>query len=149
MCLFFHPSICLSTGGDPYSIMLSNITQNAMGQTPWGGTHIPYCFATFARMPWGRHLGGTLPGPARGDTLPGGVPCWGVPRQGTPQPGQDREYLAQRGVPCPGGTQVRMGGYPAGGYPGKVPPGQGQDGGTLPRGYPGRVPPAGYPPARS
>ena len=88
-------------------------------------------------MPWGRHQGGTLPGPARGggtllgpaggvpcqggtqvgyppsQVRTGGIPCRGYPGQVPPQPGQDG------GVPCPGGTlvgyppgQARMGGYP-------------------------------------
>ena len=71
---------CLSVcphGVYPYPIMLCNISQNAMGQTPRGGT---------------------LPGPAGGDTLQGGYPARGT---------------------LPGGTQVR---YPPvrsgwGGYP--------------------------------
>ena len=45
--------------------MLCNITQNAIGQL--GGY--------LARS----NRGDTLPGPARGGTLPGGVPWWGVP----------------------------------------------------------------------
>ena len=54
--------VCLSVqGGYPYPIMLCNISQNAMGQTPGGGT---------------------LPGPAGVGGYPagGGVPCQGVPR---------------------------------------------------------------------
>ena len=64
--------VCPHLGrGYPYPIMLCNISQNAMGQTP----------------------GGTLPDPAGGGgTLPG--PAGGVPRSGTPRPGQDGGYPA-------------------------------------------------------
>ena len=59
----YSPSQVRMEGGYPYPIMLCNISQNAMGQTPGGDT---------------------LPGPA------GGVPCGGVPCQvGYPPPGQD------------------------------------------------------------
>ena len=76
--MFWHvsvlPSINLSVhgGGYPYPIMLCNISQNAMGQLG----------------------GGTLPGPAGGGTLVGGVP-WlgGYPGWGGTQLGQHREYL--------------------------------------------------------
>ena len=95
-------SVCPHLGGYPYPIMLCNITQNGMGQTPRGGT---------------------LPGPARGGTLlgvpcPGGYPHRVPPGQvrtgGTlpgeaqvgyppiPRPGQDRG----RGYPAQGGTQL-------------------------------------------
>ena len=90
-------------GGYPYPIMLCNITQNSMGQTPRG---VP-CQVQPGGVPC---LGDTLPGgtqvgylparsdrgyPARGypDRVPpsqvrtGGVPCWG----GT-QLGQQKEY---------------------------------------------------------
>ena len=136
------PSINLSVhgGGYPYPIMLCNISQNAMGQTPGGGT-----------LPGGQ--GGTLPGPAggvpcRGGTLPdpaggyparssregtlpgpaGGVPCWG----GT-LPGPAGGGTLPRGVPWSGTHppppgQVRMGGS-------TPPPGQVR----MEGGYPGRT----------
>ena len=102
------PSINLSVhggGGYPYPIMLCNISQNAMGQTPGGGY------------------------PAQGGTLPRGVPCWGgtLPRgryPGRVPRGPDQD----RGVPCRGGTQA---GYtPLAGYPHRTQPGQ--DGGGYP-----------------
>ena len=81
-------------------------------------------------------MGSTQPGSARGGRYPArsgwGVPCQGVPRKGNP--------LARSGWR---GTQV---GYPPSqdrGYPGRVPPWPGQDGGTQ-VGYPL----AGYPQAR-
>ena len=77
-------------GGYPYPIMLCNITQNSMGQTPGGGTQ---------------------PAPA------GGVPC-----------------------------QVRTHGTLLRGYPGRVPPRPGQQGGSQVGNPPSRVPPTGYPP---
>ena len=98
--------------------MLCNISQNAMGQL--GGVpishnalqHFPECHGAVG--------GGTLPGPAGGGTLaggvpwPGGYPGWGVPWPGVvpwsgtppPRPGQDgggtqlgqhREYLLHGG----------------------------------------------------
>ena len=79
-----YPSICLSTvgvpishnalqhypechgadtgGGYPYPIMLCNISQNALGQTPGG-------------VPCQVQLGVGVPCQVQ----PGGVPCWGVP----------------------------------------------------------------------
>ena len=123
-------------GGYPYPIMLCNITQNAMGQTP--GRGVPISHNSLQHYPEFHEAdtqGGTLPGlaggypaggyPARdGGTLLG-VPCWGVPCRGVPCWG-----LPCLGVPCWGGTllvggtqvgyppsQVRTGGYPAGGYP--------------------------------
>ena len=80
--------------GYPYPIMLCNITQNSMGQTPRG---VPY-------------LGGTLPG---------GTQVWYPP-----WPGQDRGEYPAGGYPAEGCTQVgytlqgippgqvRTGGYP-------------------------------------
>ena len=87
---------CLSVcpqGGVPISHNALQHFPECHGADTWGGTLT------------GPAGGGTLPGgyPAGGDTLPGGVPCWGVPCWGVPpQPGQD-------------------GGYPAGGYPCRVP----------------------------
>ena len=76
-------------------------------------------------MPWGRHLGGTLPGPARGwggGTLPGPAGGRGYPAGGGGCPAG--------GVPCLGVTLPR--GVPClGGYPGRVPLGQVRMGGTL------------------
>ena len=63
------PSICLSTRG--------------------GGTHIPQCFATFPRMPWGSR--GGVP-------WPGGYPGWGG-------------YPGRGGYPGWGGY-LAGGGYP-------------------------------------
>ena len=118
------PSICLSTEGYPYPIMLCNITQNAMGQTPGGGVpishnalqHYPECHgADTGGYPYPIMLynisqnamgqtpsGGTLPGPAGGGgTLPGGR---GVNYQGGTLPGgySARGYPARssQGVPC-------------------------------------------------
>ena len=126
-------------GGYPYPIMLCNISQNAMGQTPRAGT-----------LPGPAGGGGILPDPARGvpcqwGTLPGGtllrrVPCWGSTQVGyLPHPGQD----GGRGVPCLG--EYPAGGTLSGGYPGRVPPARSGWGyparrGTLLGGYPGRVP---------
>ena len=101
-------------GGYPYPIMLCNISQNAMGQTPGG---VP-C-----------------------QVQPGGYPARGYPVGGTPQPGQDGGLPCQGGtqvgytplarsgweVPCWGGTQV---GYPSG----QGTPQPGQDGGVPCRG---------------
>ena len=81
----------------------------------WGGTHIPYCFATFPRMPWGSRggvpcqvqLGGGYPArvvpwpggyPGREGTLAGGVTlARGYPGWGGTQLGQHREYLLHGG----------------------------------------------------
>ena len=92
------PSICLSTGGYPYPIMLCNITQNAMGQTPVGGYPYPIMLCNITQNTTGQTPGGTQPGPAGG-------------------------------------------GYPARGYPCRVPPPPVRTGGTLPGlgGYPGRI----------
>ena len=97
-------------GGYPYPIMLCNIIQNSMGQTPRGGTQ---------------------PGPARGGTLPGGYPAgvvhqWGgTPMRGdltggtlgTPPSDLDQEGTLTGRVPWWGGTlgtphQTWMGRYP-------------------------------------
>ena len=132
MCLSFHPSICLSTGGVP-------ISHNA--------------FATFPRMPWARHQGGGVPishnalqhfPECHGVDTVGGVPSqvqWGVPSWegtllgdtllGCTLPGVPCQGIPCWGVPCLGGYSA--GGYPAGGYPVRVPPRPGQ-GGTLPGG---------------
>ena len=61
VCPSIHLSICLSTGGTgyPYPIMLCNISQNAMGQTPGGGGTLP---GPAGGVPCQIHLGGTLPG---------------------------------------------------------------------------------------
>ena len=100
---------CLSVcpqGGYPYPIMLCNITQNSMGQTPggyparssWG---VPCPGGTLLGVPY---LGTPLARSGWGGTLPGGYPAGGYPhkvppgRVPLPQPGQD-------------------GGYPAKGYP--------------------------------
>ena len=131
----FNPSVCPHLGGYPYSIMLWNITQNAMGKTPGG---VPISHNALQHYPecHGADTGGgsTWPDPARG-----------VPSQGGILPG-GRGYPA-RGYPVggtlPGGTllggypgrvppRARMEGYPAGGYPGR---------GYPAGGYLGRVPP--------
>ena len=88
-------------------------------------------------MPWGRHLGGTQAGPARG------VPISHNVLQHYPEfHGADTCVGGAQPVPAgKGGTLPGqdMGGYPVGGtqvgYPCQV----------RTRGYPGRVPPAGYP----
>ena len=94
-------------GGYPYPIMLCNISQNAMGQP--GGGEYP------ARSSWG----GTLPGPAGG-----GLPCQ-VQLGGYPARSSWGGYPA-RGYPA-GGVLCR-----GAGYPGRVPPRPGQDGGGYP-----------------
>ena len=112
--------------------MLCNITQNAMGQTPRGGTHIPSCFARLPRIPWGRHLGG-VPCQVKPWGYPAGVPC-------------------QEGYPARWGGTLPVGGtlpsrYPARGYPKWIPPWQ--DWGYPARGYPTWVPPQqGTPPGQ-
>ena len=120
-------------GGYPYLIMLCNITQNSMGQTPGGYP---------ARSSWGV--------PCRGVPCQG-VPCGGYPAGGGTLPGgtllggTPRGYPAG-GVHCQGGTlpgypssQVRTGGTlpvsPGRAPPSRVLPQPGQDGG----GYPGRT----------
>ena len=80
-------SVCPHLGGYPYPIMLCNITQNSMGQTPRVGT-------------W--------PGPAEGVTLLG-VPCWGYPARGYPAGGYPVRRLPMYGTPRPG----QDGGYPS------------------------------------
>ena len=115
-------SVCPHLGGYPYPIMLCNISQNAMGQTPGGA---PCQVQPEGGYP-ARSSGGwsTLPGPARGYPARS---SWGGTLPGP-----------AGGVPC----QVQLGG---GGYQGRVPPRPGQDGG-----YQGRVPPwQGTPLARS
>ena len=122
--LSFHQSVCPRGGGGgyPYPIMLCNISQNAMGQTPGGGVpishnalqHFPECHGadTWGGVPCQVQPGGYSARSSRG------VPCWGgYPARGYP-PGQVRT----RGYPALGGTQV--------GYP----PGQVRRGGTLPGG---------------
>ena len=129
--MFWHVSVCLSTGGVPishnavqhypechgadtwggggypYPIMLCNITQNSMGQTPGGGG-VPCQVQPGVGYPargvpcWGVLCqGGTLLG-----VLCQGVPCWGVPFRGGTQVGYPPARLGQ-GVPCWGGYPVR------------------------------------------
>ena len=93
--MFWHVSVCLSTGGVP-------ISHNAL-------QHYPECH--------GAARGGTLPGPAGegGSTLPGPAGGGGVSWPGGPWPG---------GVPWPGGLPWLGGtlarGVPwLGGYPGR------------------------------
>ena len=152
--------VCLSVHrGYPYPIMLCNITQNAMGQTPRVGylypimllQHYPECHGADT---WGVpishnalqhypefHGADTSGGTLLGGTLPRGVPCWGwYHARGVPCPGVPCWGVPCQGVPCtggtlPGGTQVgypraRMGGTLLWGYPGRVSPKPGQDGGT-------------------
>ena len=100
-------------GGYPYSILLCNISQNAMGQPLGGG--VP-CQVQLGGYPG---QGGTLPGgtlaggvpwlggyPGMGGTLAGGVPWWGGTQVRYPparsgwggtQLGQHREYLLHGG----------------------------------------------------
>ena len=150
VCPSIHQSVCPQGGGGyPYPIMLCNISQNAMGQTPG----VPISHNALQHFPecHGADTGGGYPYPimlcnitqnSMGQTTRG---------EGT-QPGP------AGGVPC----QVRMGGTLLGGtlpgqdrgYPGRVPPRQGtpraRTGVPCPGGYPTWVPPAGYPPwARS
>ena len=101
-------SVCLSTGGYPYPIMLCNITQNVMGQ-PGGTLPGPARGYPAGGLPCQGHtlLGGTLAGvpypgvPLVGGTLwgtlPGGYPAQGVPCQGGTQLGHHREYLLHGG----------------------------------------------------
>ena len=125
---FLPPAYVVRQEGNSFTLFVSPhlgggvpISHNAL-------QHFPECHGAAGG-------GGTLPGPARGGTLPGparggctlpGVPCWGE-------------------VPCQGGSLP--GGTLLGGYPGRVPPRPGQEGGyparegTLLGGYPGRVPP--------
>ena len=98
-------------GGYPYSIMLCNISQNAMGQ-PGGGGTLPGP-AGGGGYPARSSRGGD---PGRGGTLAGGVPWLGAypGRGGTlaggvPWPGGYPGWggtLAGEGVPCRGGTQL-------------------------------------------
>ena len=94
--------VCLSVhrGGYPYPIMLCNISQNAMGQP--GGDTLP-------GPAWGGTLAGGVPwpGPAGGGTLAGGVPCQ-VQLGGVPWP---------VGVPWLGGYPGQGGTLAGGGYP--------------------------------
>ena len=83
--------------------MLCNISQKAMGQTPWGGT-LPGGGGYAARSSW---QGGTLPGwgTMLAGGLPMGVPCQGVTLGRVP-PGQVRmggtlpKVPPQQGTPC-------------------------------------------------
>ena len=93
-------------GGYPYPIMLCNITQNAMGQTPGG-------------VPCQVQLGGV---PCWGGTLPGGYPD-----RVHPWPGQDRGWDPGR-VPPPARS-----GWGVGPRKG-TPPARSGWGGTLPGG---------------
>ena len=108
-----HPSVCPEGWGHPYPIMLCNITQNAMGQTP-GGYPYPIMLCNITQNSMGQ--------------TPRGVPC-------QVQPGG---YPAG-GVPCQGDTLLE--GYPAGGTHIGYLPGQVRMGGYAGRVPPGRVPP--------
>ena len=100
--------VCSHLGGYPYPIMLCNISQNAMGQTPGGYPARSSRGGTLPGVPcWrGTLLGGTLLGgyPARGYPA-GGYPAggggWGYPGRAPPRPGQDM------GNPAGGGYPVR------------------------------------------
>ena len=88
MCLSF----CLSTGrGYPYPIMLCNITQNAMGQTP-GGYPYPIMFCNITQNAMGQTPGGGYP--ARSS---GGVSCQVRTGGGGTQLGQQKEYSLHGG----------------------------------------------------
>ena len=102
------PSVCPQGdlgGGYPYPIMLCNITQNSMGQTPGGGG-LPCQVQPGGGIPCQVQLGGgTLPG---GYIVRGrGVPMVGYPRQpgqeggtllgGSTQLGQQKEYSLHGG----------------------------------------------------
>ena len=118
-----------------------------------GGTHIPECFATFPRMPWGSR-GGIPISPNALQHFPechgagGGVPCQVQPGGGT-LPGPGGGYPGRGGtlaggvpwlgVPWPGGTLAE--GYPGwGGTLVKYPPSQVRMGGYPAQGgYPGRT----------
>ena len=96
VCPSIHQSVRPQVGY-PYPIMLCNITQNSMGQTPRGGT---------------------LPGPPRGVPFQvqlggypaGGVPCQGYPAWGIPCQGYPARRYPSRVPPLArsgwGGTQV-------------------------------------------
>ena len=87
-------------GGYPYPIMLCNITQNAMGQTPGGGVPVSHNALQHYPECHGADTGGGYPArSSRGGTLPGRG-TYGYP----PPPA---------GYPPPPPSQVRMGG----GYP--------------------------------
>ena len=73
--LFVSPHL---GGGYPYPIMLCNITQNAMGQTPGGGT---------------------MPGPVGGGYPAGGTLPRGYPGRVTPQVGYPPPARSDGGVP--------------------------------------------------
>ena len=111
VCLSIYPSICLSTGGYPYPIMLCNISQNAMGQLGGYPARSSQGGTLAGGVPWPR---GTLQSPARGGTLArgvpwpggtlaGGYPGWGVLWLGG-YPGWGGTLAG--GVPCRGGTQL-------------------------------------------
>ena len=106
--------VCSHLGGYPYPIMLCNITQNAMGQTP-GGYPYPIMLCNISQNAMGQTpRGGTLPGPAGG----GGYPArssWG----GYPARSSWGHTLPGEGGTLPGGTLpggILLGGYPAGGW---------------------------------
>ena len=118
LCPSIHQSVC-PQGGYPYPIMLCNITQNAMGQTPrgvpsqvqLGGYPYPITLCNITQNSMGQTSRGGVPSqvqlggyPARsgwgGTLLGGGVPCWGVP----PRPGQvgyppQAGYSSRQGTP--------------------------------------------------
>ena len=89
-------SLSTPRGEYPHPIMRCNIIQNAMEQTPSGGTLPGPGGGVTQPGGWGYPAGGTLPMgyPAQG------VPCWGYPARGVPS----------QGIACPGGTLP--GGYP-------------------------------------
>ena len=101
--LCFDTCLSLSTGGYPYPIMLCNISQNAMGQTPGGGGG-----GYPARSSWR----GTLPGEYPYRVPPGQVRTGGYPARGGTLPGgtQVGYPLPPTGYPP---SQVRKGGVPS------------------------------------
>ena len=97
-------------GRYPYPIMLCNITQNSMGQTPGG---VPGQVQLGGGVQCQVRMGGTQvrypPGPGQD----GGYPAWGGTQVGYPRPGQDGGYPTL--VHPPAGyplTDQDGGGYP-------------------------------------
>ena len=72
-------SVCPHLGGYPYPIMLCNITQNAMGQTPGGGYPYPIMLCNITQNSMGQ-----TPRGVPGQVQPGGYPARGVPCRGYP-----------------------------------------------------------------
>ena len=87
LCFDTCLSVCPQRGGVP--IMLCNISQNAMGQTPGG-------------VPCKVQPGG-------GGTLPGGGTLLGVPCRGGTQLGYPPSQVRTGGVPCWGGGGTQLG----------------------------------------